>query len=138
MIQSNPTEKSHSSGIFFSKNLLVLEKIVYVYKFWHKIAKNFPKTSRFTLGQRIDHLFLGLLEFSFSASYLSKEKKLPLLKKITINLDLLKFFLKIAWEMEAVDSKKYENISVNLAEIGRMVFSWKNQVEKNISGQAGD
>ena len=69
------------------------------------------------------------MEFLFIASYMSKEQKLPVLQKANVKLDLLKFFLRIAWELKLFDTNKYTEISKPLDEIGRMLGGWRKGVE---------
>ena len=83
-----------------------------------------PKTSRYTLGNKIDDLFLKTIEYALLASYLHRAEKLPLIKQAVVKLDLLKFFLQVAWEIQALDSKKYINLSKLLDEIGKMFGGW--------------
>lgn len=85
------------------------------------------KTSRYTLGQRIDDLFIETTELIFLASHLPKEQKLPYLQKATAKLDLLKLFLQISWEVKAVDNRKYVMLSEPLNEIGKMLGGWVRQ-----------
>ncbi len=90
--------------------------------------RNFPKDFRYTLGGRIDSLFLEIIEAAFSASVSIKEQKLSHIRKASLKLDVLKFFLQVAWEGKALDSKKYIVMSQRLAEIGRMLGGWQKQV----------
>ncbi|MDP3772372.1 MAG: four helix bundle protein [bacterium] len=102
----------------------ILQKFIAAYKLWDEFKKSFPKQSRFTIGVKIDVLFLDVIELLFVASRLSKEQKLPYLHKASVKLDLLKFFLQIAWELKAVDTKKYIMLSEQLNEIGKMLGGW--------------
>lgn len=87
------------------------------------------KTSRYTLGQKIDDLFIEIAESILLGSYLSKEQKLPLLQKAITKLDLLKFFLQVAWETRTMDERHYAALSEPLHEIGRMLGGWKKGIE---------
>lgn len=100
-----------------------------VYKLWHIFRNNISKQVRFTLGAKIDILFLDTLELLFTASYLGKNEKLPILQKAQSKLDLLKFFLQIAWELKALDGKKYILLSEHLIEIGKMLGGWRKGLE---------
>lgn len=100
------------------------------YKLWHEILSNFPKTSRYTLGTKIDSIFLEVTENAFIAGYLFGQEKLPALAKSIAKLDLAKFFLQIAWEIHTLDNKKYIALSEKLDEIGRMLGGWKKGLEK--------
>jgi hypothetical protein len=106
-----------------------LQKLVTAYKLWHSHLPHFPKTSRYTLGEKIDSLLVEVVEYIVVASYLSKQNKLPYLKKATLKLDILKFFLQVAWEIKALDTKKYITLSEHVDEIGRIVGGWRKGIE---------
>jgi len=61
------------------------------------------------------------------ASHSSREQKLLFLQKAGIKLDILKFFLQVAWEIKSIDNKKYIILSDNLNEVGRMLGGWNRQ-----------
>ena len=96
---------------------------------WDELKKHFPNSSRYTVGTKIDTFFLDIIEFLVIASYLQKQQKLPYLQKASIKLDLLKFFLQIAWELKALDNKKYITLSGHLNEIGKMLGGWRKGLE---------
>ena len=110
-----------------------MQKLVAIYKLWHIYLPNFPKTARYTLGEKIDSLFVEIIENIVIASYLSKQEKLPYLKKGLIKLDVLKFFLQVAWEIRALDNKKYIVLSEHLNEIGKMLGGWRKGLENKTS-----
>jgi len=89
-------------------------------------------------GERIDFTFLDVIELLHTASYLGKERKLPYLEKAGNKLDLLKFLLQIAWEIKAIDNKKYISISKYLNEMGRMVGGWSKGLQKRNPAQSGE
>lgn len=75
---------------------------------------------------------MEVLELTFTAVYLNKEQKLPVVQKAAAKLDLLKFFLQIAWEIKAIDNKKYQILSEPLVEIGKMFGGWLKQIQSQI------
>jgi len=89
------------------------------------LHRNFPKTERFSLGQKISQTFLEVLELTFTASYLSFEQKIVLLTKASSRLDILKFFVQLAWEGKLISTEKYIELSKKLEEIGRMIGGWR-------------
>ena len=103
----------------------VITKEKEVYQYWLVLHRDFPKTERYGIGRRIDNLFLEVLELSFTAAYLPPEHKIVLLGKAISRLDVLKFFLQLAWENKLVPAEKYINLSERLEEIGRMLGGWK-------------
>jgi hypothetical protein len=75
-------------------------------------------------------LFLEIIDLLFQASYLNKERKLPVIQQAIEKFDLLKFYMQVAWEMKNFDNQKYILISNHLNEIGKMLGGWKNQLLK--------
>ncbi len=112
--------------------LPIIQKLIVAYKVWHKFLPYFPKTSRYTLGGKINTLFLELLELLVIASYSRSERALYVQKAI-IKLDLLKFFLQLAWEIKILDDKKFISLSEKLSEVGRMLGGWNKQLIKETS-----
>jgi hypothetical protein len=102
---------------------------VAIYKLWHEFLPNFPKDSRQTLGQKIDGFFLEVIENIIKAGYSDKAEKEIFLKRASVKLDLLKFFLQIAWEIKSLDDKKYINLSEKLLEVGKMLGGWIKSVK---------
>jgi len=111
-------------------NLPILQKMIEAYKTWHGFLPHFPRLSRYTLGAKIDAIFTEVLELLLLAKYSDKDSKLLLINKAIAKLDSLKFFLQIAWEIKALDNKKFAHISQPLAEIGRMFGGWRKQLQK--------
>lgn len=54
-----------------------MQKLVKAYTLWHEFLPHFPKTSRYTLGGKIDSLLIEITEYVIIASYLRKDEKLP-------------------------------------------------------------
>ena len=106
----------------------ILQKFLAAYKVWQTYPRHFPKDLRYSLGGKIDSLFTEILEAIFVASYLPKEQKLPYLKKAVTKLDLLKFFVRVAWESRALDNAKFIVLSEPLEEIGKMLGGWLKQI----------
>lgn len=111
-------------------NLPIIQHLVAAYKLWHGFLPHVPKDARYTLGIKIDNLFVETIEFVFVASYLGKNQKLPYVQKAAAKLDLLKFFLQIIWEIKALDNKKYAMVSEKLDRIGKMLGGWFRQLNK--------
>ncbi len=111
------------------KLLPVLEKVKEAYKLWFNYRDTFPKKSRYTLGDKIDRLFLTLLDLVNLAAYQKTEEKLVTLTKSILVLDSLIFFLQISFEVRLLDTQKYLKLSESLHEIGKMLGGWKKGLE---------
>lgn len=75
--------------------LPILQKFTAAYKLWYGILPNVSKMSRYTLGEKVDGLFLEIMELLYVASFLPKEQKSPYLQEAVGKLDMLKFFLQL-------------------------------------------
>ncbi|MEX1112290.1 MAG: four helix bundle protein [Candidatus Andersenbacteria bacterium] len=108
----------------------MLKKLGDGYKVWHVTLQHIPKLSRFTLGTKIDTLFVETVEFVLMAGYAPRSQKLSIIKRASSKLDSLKFFLQLAWEIKNLDDSKYLAINDPLIEAGKMLGGWQRQLEK--------
>ncbi len=58
------------------------------------------------------------------ASNLSKQEKLPVLRKASTKIDLLRVFLKLGKDLKIIENKKYTELENDVAEIGKMLGGW--------------
>ena len=114
-------------------SLPIITRITQAYKLWHDIVQHLPKNSRYTLGAKVDTVFLEVIELIFIAISLPKEKKIPHIQRAISKFDLLKFFLQISWDTKALDNNKYAMISEPLNEIGKMLGGWYRNLIKETS-----
>ena len=98
------------------------------YGVWQQYLPHFPKSHRFTLGSKIDAIFLDSIESCFLASYSSGQKKVNLVDQSISKTDLTKLLLQLAWEVKALDNNKYGHLSELLGEVGKMLGGWKRQL----------
>ena len=83
-----------------------------------------------TLGSKIDGLFLELFENLFVAEYIKKDKRILYIIQALKTCDLLKSFTQIAWENKHLKDKQFMVLSEQLVEINKMLFGWKEFLEK--------
>ena len=99
------------------------------YRFWLALHRDFPRVERLGIGQRIEHSFLDLLGLTFSASYQPIEPKIIYLGQAISKLDILRFFIQLAWEDQLLPTKKYSVLLTQLGEIGRQLGGWKRGLQ---------
>ena len=73
-------------------------------------------------------MFLEAIEYCFLASYSASAEKMVLVDKAIARVDLIKLLLQLAWNIQALDTKKYAHLSELLAEVGKMLGGWKKQL----------
>jgi hypothetical protein len=125
---------THKNNITPPRPLLpILEKTKIAYLFWYDYYQIIPKNHRYSLGRRIDSIFVEIIESLVSASFLVGKEKLPYIRFAIRKIDTLKIFLMILWETKSLDDKKYIALSLKIDEIGKMSGGWHGQVQKQNS-----
>lgn len=109
----------------------ILQRIKEGYLIWINISPHIPKNARYTIGARIENKFLDLLEFAYIAYYSEKNKKVEKISECIFMVDKLKFITSVAWEGKIISNKQFEEFALKLDEIGRMLWGWKNKIEKD-------
>ena len=104
-----------------------MSHLVNCYKVWYELFVHIPKSSKYTLGEKIDALFLETIELIFIAQYTKMEQKPIVLQKANTKFDLLKFLLQILWDIKAISTNQYGLLSEKLNEIGKMLGGWLKQ-----------
>jgi hypothetical protein len=111
----------------------VLERIKESYLLWHEYYSTLPKVHRYTVGERIDTLFIEVLEAVSGAAYLPKDKKLPYIGLAIRKLSTVTLLLMILWETKSLRDKKYIALSIKIDDIGKMLGGWQGQLQKQNS-----
>ncbi len=115
--------------------LPLLQKAKNAYLVWYEYYQIIPKTHKHSLGQRIDGLFVEIIEALATASFLPRQDKLPYVRLAIRKVDVLKILLMVLWETKSLDNKKYIALSTKIDEIGKMVGGWHGQLQKQNSPQ---
>ncbi len=113
--------------------LPVLQKLKESYLFWYQNYSILPKTHRYSLGEKIDSIFIASIEAIIGASFLAQNEKLPCVRLAIRKIDTLKIFLIILWETKSLDNKKYITLSTKIDEVGRNLGGWAGQITKQNS-----
>lgn len=109
----------------------MLVKAKEAYQAWHKYLLSVNRVDRYTIGARIDEVFLGLLELLFRAAFAyDKFEKLSLVSQAIGKEDLLRFFLQLGWEQKSINHKCYGSLILLLNEVGRMMGGWKKDLHE--------
>lgn len=129
MSDSNKSTDTHTLPNF-SLNIPIFTKL---YDFYQNLSQRitaFPKTKRYTLGQKLDNLTLEIFELLFSIP--TAENKVSTLQQISIKLDLLKVLLRLCKDSQAIKDKNYLELQIYLQEIGKMLGGWIRSTKTNL------
>lgn len=131
MSELNP---SHTNKVTPPHAILpVLEKIKSAYKLWHDFHEKLPKSQKYSLGNRIDTLFIESIEATVTAAFLPRGEKMPYVRLAIRKTDTIKILLQVLWETKSLDTKKFVALSEKLEEIGKQLGGWSGQLLKQNS-----
>ncbi len=103
----------------------MLERAKAAYKIWLVVHRKMARSERFGIGDRVDVLWLNLLDSLRRAAYASLNQTLPPLEGALRAVDAVRFFIQIAWESELMAQSHFISLGKDIEEIGRMVGGWK-------------
>lgn len=86
---------------------------------------NFPRSRRFTLGDRIENTATEILMALVEAQY-TRERK-ALLESANRDIAKLRFLLRMCLDTGIWSTGQYEHASVYLVDVGRQVGGWSKQ-----------
>ena len=87
------------------------------------------RSERFGIGDRIDSLWLDLLDSLRKAAYAPVNEKLGALENVSRMVDAVRFFTQIAWESKLMAQSHFISLAKDIEEIGRMVGGWKRGIQ---------
>jgi len=103
------------------------------YLIWFEYFQKLPEIHRYTLGLRIDDLFVEIIENLASAGFSKPPEKQNFINLTIRKNDTLKVLLMILWEVKSLDDKKYILLSKQLDELGKMLGGWILHLQKQNS-----
>lgn len=118
-------------------SLPVFQKLKSAYLVWFEYYQTLPKAHRHTLGQRVDNVFIEIIEAIAQGSFVSRSEKISYVQLAIRKMDTLKALLMILWETKSLDNKKYIALSLKVDEVGRMLGGWGGQLNKQNSSATG-
>jgi hypothetical protein len=82
----------------------------------------FPRNHRFVLGERIERNLYDLLETLIKARYTRQRQ--PLLEQANLTLEILRFQMRLAKDLECLKTNSYAFAAQAIDEIGKLVGGW--------------
>jgi polyphosphate kinase 2 (PPK2 family) len=102
----------------------VFKKAYEFYKMFYVFRTTVPKKDKYTIYQKSENLIIEIIEGILSASYKQKFEKIPALERTSLKLNVLRVFIRLMKEIQALDNKKYSALEEIIDEIGRMLGGW--------------
>jgi len=86
------------------------------------VLDNLPRRQKFQLGDRLQTTALLVLETLIEAAY--TRDRSALLQKANLELEKLRFWIRLAHELQLLDFKRYEHAARLIDDLGRQVGGW--------------
>lgn len=84
--------------------------------------EKFPRSHKFTTGDRIETLALDVLESLIEATY--TKERLQHLRRANLGIEKLRFLFRLAADLRLLDRRRYEHAARALDETGRLIGGW--------------
>jgi hypothetical protein len=95
----------------------------YQFLMWLALAvEKFPKSHKFTVGDRTYGVALDVLEALIEATY--TRDRTQHLRRANLGIEKLRFLLRLAADLRLLDRRRYEYAARALDETGRLIGSW--------------
>jgi hypothetical protein len=84
--------------------------------------EKFPKTHKFTVGDRLYNTALDVLESLIEATY-SRDRQQHL-RHANLGMEKLRFLIRLAADLKLLNKNRYEFAARSLDETGRLIGGW--------------
>lgn len=111
-----------------TEDLKVLQKVYDMIQYGYIALRQYPKSEKFTLAADTKRSMYELLKLIIRAN--KRYYKKTTLQDIDIELDNLRYLVRLGNDLNFLPFKKYENWSRLLNEIGRMIGGWMKSINK--------
>ncbi len=102
----------------------IIKKMYDFYLNIHAHQKNIPKLERFTIWKKLQDTSIITIENLIHIGYTEQSKRLEILLNTGIQIDLLRFFIRLSFDTKTINQKTYIKFQSQIDEIGRMLGGW--------------
>lgn len=92
------------------------------------VLDKFPRSRRFTLGERLENNLLSILENLVEANYTKQRRNI--LIRTNRQLEITRHLWRLSFELQIISQKTYKHGAKLIDEIGRQIGGWLRR-EKN-------
>jgi len=108
----------------FKPEIPILKRTIDLYKTCYSFRNFVSKQDRYSLWTKCEDKIIEILETIMSIPNREPAEKAKMLGSISLNLNVLRVFLRLAKEIKSLDNKKYIELQSIIDEIGRMLGGW--------------
>ena len=96
------------------KEIQILPKVYDIILWYSPKISEYPKKYKYTIGERITNTQLAILERIIEAKFTSGSKKKHFLRQANLNLEKLRFLVRLSKDLQCISIKEYEFASKNM------------------------
>ena len=102
----------------------VVDKSRKLFSVLDEYVARLPRDRKFTIGDRLLERGLTVMECVVEAFYGPRQAKPPLLKRVNIQLEVIRQLLRFLLESKTHDIKKHEHLNRTIDELGISIGGW--------------
>ena len=102
----------------------IIESLYDLQKKLFRVCQGLSKQIKFTYGQRSEILLSEIFEMVILAYRKPKIEQLPILEKADAKLFVLKFNIRLLWELGAIKETTLVDLQKDVLKIGKMLGGW--------------
>ena len=110
-----------------SSELIILQKTEDMAAYAYQCIEQFPKTYRFTLGERLQIVTEDLISLIITCN--RRYHKKTTFQELDIRLDTLRSMVRIAKQLKVLPFNRYEQWAARNDEIGRLIGGWLRSLD---------
>jgi hypothetical protein len=84
----------------------------------------FPRSRRFTLGERLEGGLLETLELLVEAAYSGRSTKKAALQRANLRLEVMRHLWRLCQELQVIPTRRYEHGARLMDDLGRQIGGW--------------
>jgi len=106
-------------------DLILFKKIYDLNMYLSSMVSKFPKTYRYSLGDRIEEKSLDMIDLIILISECrSGVDTKKYLKQLSVQKERIQIYVRMASDLNIIDKRKYIYVSGLLVEIGKIIGGW--------------
>ena len=107
------------------EKLIIWQKLKELHMYIVTVLRHYPKSERFTLGQRTQNKLLDMVDTTIAAN--ESRDKTAMLIRLDSQMSQFRFLIDTAFSLEILSIKQYHVISTKNTEIGKMIGGWRKK-----------
>ena len=94
------------------------------YKKLYLVGKKINKRDKFGIWLKIENLSVEILTHTITAALEARASKLPILKIVTVKIEVSKRLIRTCYELSIINQKLYLDLEKDLQELSKMTNGW--------------